>query len=574
MSERRRKFSFEILAALAVSLLLNLPAMICFFRTGGLSPNIFSDGDEALYLPFAAWLGKLPFGELIAGLGHTAHFQNSYLPLGFPTPHNLAELVTGKLAAILGLEPAGLGLFLDITLSFTCYLIFHALFSALSGNNAAAHCACVCLLCFPPLFPLSRYIPNPAGWPVAIFPIENFFCLPILRGVSTQLSYPLFGGTLLLVFGNKRYDYSLIGASCAALLYVYFFSWVAITAFVVIYLIACGPRRSVANDGLRFFVPFCVVSAPGLFWILEHQISQFKQPELIGATPWYFPLEIIALGAYCGHAVFCQGSANTLLRAIFALCLTELLAGNIQKVAGVSLQPYHFTSFYLHPLLAAVLILAGFQHSRSSFARLFAVLIFAAFSAVAVSKSIRALSPTADENSFAAAARFIIANTSPDDSIAVLPFTPPFAKVPGGLADVRLMPYWVWAITGRFTLPRALDQVRRREQLEIARELLVGWLFSGKVQLTGDCPSGTENPSAMLAENFSWHRKQREIYCRQAEKQISDFSPCEALKTLSIQYLLLERDQLPEFSRAERPVWRSEDSKLELLRFNAARACP
>ncbi|MFN8390337.1 MAG: hypothetical protein U0136_08620 [Bdellovibrionota bacterium] len=352
--------SWTVLAAITTAVCLTLPQIVLYFQSNGLSPRLFSDGDEALYLPFAVAVGKTPVAELVQGI---PALNNDYLPLGYPTPHNLTELVVGKAANFFGLSAAALGLLLDFLCVALSYIFFATAFSLLTGSSALAHLGTLALLAFPAIFPLTGHLSAYRTGSLSLTPFSPFPCLPILRAVGTQLSYVLLGFTLLQLVRCQGRGQRLIviGLMTGCLLYVYFFAWAVAVAFVSLFLLLDHIREGDAsaqdtlNDVARFGLPLAFASAPGLAFIAQHHPESFLGPAFFRQAPWYLPPEILVL--VCGGLLM-RGSTRRIASFIAAAGISELLLVNAQKILGVSLQPYHFAVFYLHPLLTALCIVS------------------------------------------------------------------------------------------------------------------------------------------------------------------------------------------------------------------------
>ena len=213
--------------------ILNLPSICLFFDSSGLSPHLFSDWDEPLYLPFALSLGKFSLHQIITG---NLDLSAIHLPLAFPVPHNLTDWLVGKAANILQFSPVQLGLFLDLLTSAISYFAFTVFFRALSSNYFAAECVAGIFLIFPWLLPFTQHLPPFNISNFIIVPEAGYVTLPILRSIYVQLSYPIWALALYLGLVSDKSKF-LAGVISGLLAYIYFFSWAATISIISLILV-------------------------------------------------------------------------------------------------------------------------------------------------------------------------------------------------------------------------------------------------------------------------------------------------------------------------------------------------
>lgn len=296
-AEKGASFSISLFLSLVVTALLVLPQLASFLLSGGVSPRAFSDWDEPLYLTVLNAVGRDPLalfrGQFPTGIE---------LPLGFPYPHALIDVVVGALTNPLSLSPLELGLIFDAVLIPLAFFALRATFRHLSARPFVPELAATLILTVPWLLPLSRLLvplfPSLNSGGIILAPYSFYPCPPVLRGVYTQLSYAFFPWVLTLLLRGRTQDRVAAGILTGALLYIYLFSWITflMVGGILALLLRNNGKKGVSNSVVSaalFLAPALVVSAPGVVFLLStHSPVQYQLDQ--GPT-WYLPPEIVIL---------------------------------------------------------------------------------------------------------------------------------------------------------------------------------------------------------------------------------------------------------------------------------------
>ena len=186
-----------LIRATLFTLLLSFGPIAEMARFSGNSYRTLNDIDEGFYLGVTMQSGSVPLSALVNdGLFDP---KDSILVMP-PNPQLVSDHILGALAQTANINGAELGLILDLLCPFLSYLAFFFLFNQLTSNKVHAELAAFTFLALPWLADIDR-IPGPpasfgnwvlrlpTGWPAP----------PVLRAVSTQLSYPLVGLSLGLL---------------------------------------------------------------------------------------------------------------------------------------------------------------------------------------------------------------------------------------------------------------------------------------------------------------------------------------------------------------------------------------
>lgn len=550
-------FPVSTLLALLTTALLVLPQLAAFFASEGFSPRAFSDWDEPLYLTVLKAVGEAPLALLKGGLPAGVE-----LPLGFPYPHALTDIVLGALTSPLSLSPIELGLVFDILCIPLAFFALRSTFRHLTTKPFVPELAAILCLMLPWFMPLSRYLallfPSLNTGAFILAPSTLYPCQPILRGAYTQFSYAIFPWVLTLLLRGRTRDVVGAGILAGCLLYIYLFSWM--TFLVVGGLLALLLVRLNGTGERVFFRPALflgsalLLSTPGVIFLLAtHSPTQYQLDQ--GPT-WYLPPEILMLLMLFVRQQTKLGTLGT------ALCLAELLLMNVQNVTGHLLEPHHFITFYLHPLLGGIVAVAILSRVRwSSTILLPAMLLPLVILSVLRSTQSLALEHQSD---LSALLRVITAATPPTASVVSVPFEEPFIARGAELSERRLLPYWLQAITGRKGFPQGDGCVA---------ELFTAWLYRGEAIPIGSCPTERRSTEDAVLSALPFHQLRRFDECKKLHNAPA---VCELLANCHADFTVFEDQLIPSPPAQLTPFfteeWRGDSHSLWRFNHPAAQA--
>ncbi|NDC37508.1 MAG: hypothetical protein EBZ48_05595 [Proteobacteria bacterium] len=537
------------LTSLAFACALQLPIVIVHLRSGGYEPAILSDWDEPYYLPLpfeAAQRARLSSLWSVGDRGLRVYSElDSYLP------HSVSDLLVGSFASALRLSPASLGIFLDVVLFPFALSILYLLYSCLGAGGLPALVASYITLLFPWVAALSafRIFELPISPHIQTISHNFFPSLPIFRGVYTQMSYPFFAAFLYLLARHCTAISTSLSRVCrlgllgGLLIYLYFFAFGAAICFGAIVLVAAGAFiregiRTTAVSMAIFGISALIVAAPGLFALLDNAslFASGASLETVPPLPYrsYWFLSPISLAACGGAAYYAYRTRSLLGLWAASIFLAEIVLINSQPILNRWLTPYHFSLFYLHPILSGIIALSLSAYLSPVSQRIF--LFFTLAITLVVSWRPYWIATTGTgEASTSILER--IDRLPPGESLAVLPYDrgadPTHARL-----EYLLMPYWIKTFTHVSSFSQFMSFSPNRMEL-VEKELVLGFLYLGTPQMLGWCPKPTDplRVEDLLQGAESFHEHQRRIDCAIA-RSLSSIDGCALMKRHPVKYFL------------------------------------
>lgn len=573
-------------AAALLSIVVNLAQILEWVRSGGLSHRLFNDWDEPVYLKWMYDIGAATLGDFSAARSDLSSilFPNFH----FLTPQLLSDMLIGRLAHALGLEAASSGLLLDLVLFALVYRILCRAFVLLSSKPFVAETAALGMLCLPWLAAPGTYFhfPLPEFDTVVSARIIGFVSLPVQRAVYTQLSYVFFALWLAALLrawlktGNEKHYLRWAGVWAGLSIYTYFFAWAAMTGVSMLMVAAAAPaQREKSPAKLRMFrmaqnvAPNLLVVLPAIILIVAAESGKnlTLEPELLRYH--FFSLEwLLFFIAFLVIRYFARGASAMRVAAdlLIACSVAEIVFMNLQPVFKQLLTPYHFSVFYLYPLASGVLILLAVNvFSSPRLSCLACSGVFLVVMAVVVSKALTGHAARKKEAEFIELIGAVREKTADGSVVVVIPYTRALRE---GCADFignqRLMPFWIRALANRQVLP--YSATLSGDDLEIHRELALGWIFSGTVRLLRECGDQPPKLPGDIASgvrtfiDLSWTK-----FSYRAMPEMAGYPACRIIKDFRLDYILWEEeagikrpDDLPAFTKS---LWKSKGGAYELL---------
>ena len=561
---------------------------------------LISDADETVYLKRAYDIsqGRSPdsiFYEYDRSPGVGEIIANE--------PHALIDLL-GALGLKLGITPIIFGFFLDLFCAALSFYIFVLIFRLLARDLISAEIGAFFSLVLPWKLSIDQYLNFHLQkiFPHLInAPVGYTACLPILRGFYTQLSYPVYG--LAIYFALKTCldlvdrKSNLIFAAIATglLIYLYFFSWLAVSlvCFSMICITLCRDWRAGITSlqnvtrllGTFIFAHLCTASF-GLYVLLAGHGARRDWKFIELKQYWYFSSEVMicALLAIFLAFVFRRQRLLTTTFMLFAtIYVSQLLLMNTQPLLGKVLSPFRFVQLYLQPLNSGLIasLVCSLLFSRIRFSNyLVGIYLFFAFSAGNYALSREMLDSAIADSQFEELISELNANYKRSDVFAVLSFSKPYTdRVPKYFSWDEL-PNQLHLFTGAHSLHQFWIVSSNMTGADlIRRELLAGWIFSGKPQLFWPCISRKYIPLPGDIFSVTWtiHKFYRSQICLEGYTDVMRPDLCSLLKAYKLDYLVWDRtkDELVPTARQHlqkisRLVWTSSKQQFEVYQFNQA----
>lgn len=582
------------LRAVLFGLLLAFPTLLESFYYETPSGLAFNDGDESVYLalPHAIASAK-PANSFYSELDS----ERSYLELLSELPSAPLDLALGVIARMLGLTPAEFGALLDFVVTAFSYFLFAHFFCFHCSSKVLAETASAMLLGAPWL--LSPYHLTFIDYSQ----FESFYsplvfshtAVATLRGIHTQISYPLFASTLffLACFARGTRDRGTsvaLGCLLGLLSYTYVFAWLSALSIVgfTFLLLLVLERRNERDFGATFRAMLLVIllqmclAAPSLF--LASRASElfsnsgFATPLL--SEVGYFSFEIA--GVFLIAILLCKlletGSpeAKLTLLLIAATSAAEFPLMNLQAFTGRFIVPVHFPVFFLHPLLGSLIFCLVVQqlYQFKNLKKAVLGLSLSVFLLIVVGNARKVLAHEERRDSeFVELVSFVQENVPREDVLAWLPYFEPFTenatpwKIRGG-------GNYLYALTGIHLLFQYWQEnVLLSAKDSFSRELLTAWIFSGQVQTVGYCNTEINILSKdMYFQHWISAQNRRRKICEETKEYRQKVDACSLLAELRVDYALLETDLGLSPSRPleqyGKRVWQSSEGKYTLYRFD------
>lgn len=476
------------------------------------------------------------------------------------------EYVTASFFQKLGFSASGSGLFLDFLSIFFSCLIFLYFYAHFTSNRRAIVVATITTLFFPDLFQL-RIFGQQVFFGGLVSPQFLPEDPPILRSIDTQLSYLAYGVTLVVLMRlvesaeRIRRNLPFLAILIALQFYVYFFSWATSLVLSALFLLFSLPglsgeqRRaalSLKTLGLSAIL-FLICMLPG-FWLLRQApdagISTVSQIRDFYAFPLETAVLCLFFSIYLLFGRIPAANKKVMLLAI-SLLIAEFPLLNLQPLLGVGLAPYHFSVFYLRPIFGGlcILLVENFV-SRFPFLVLrwsIAGIVISLFLLVSVRGLKESLTTNPALFEFEELVDHLEAKATPNAVIATMYHWKPFQEKISPEFAIRVFPQLVYLLTKHPVLGSdwAISSKLKDEEV-LHRELLTGYLFSGKMQLLWPCLTEMpELPGDMFTCTWTYFLIRRWQHCTQHRTDIENYSACQGLKDFKVDYLLYDAD-LPQ----------------------------
>jgi hypothetical protein len=561
-------------------------------RSNWLSPLIFSDIDEPVYISHSQTIASLKLSELFNVLrGNDTGFKISSFP------YILTDYVIGNIFNVNYVNPFLIASIFDLFCPLISLIVLYFTFKVIVSDSDQAIVSSLVVV-FLPWFispigkiidPLSGYFPH-----VALYLSAYFGSIPTHRWLYTQLSTTLFFVQFALIvqtlIQNKRQIYSLLilAVISALQMYIYFFGWAtsAIILFeLVVYLyLSSGNYRSFARYVYVILV-FLLLSIPGVIVISKYVdsskynlfTSQSVSIPVFSNYSNYIYLPVVHLILIAALLLFkrklntIEQKFNLLVTLFVFFILAEVFLVNLQPLLNKPLQPFHFTALYVHPILSGLLVLLILTMSNQ-LVKVQRFIMLAALGAVignSLKISNEELSSYHRSDRVLELLKFMRDDLAPYSTLAVYPYL--YSNKPETRKHIDYTSYWIGAITSKQILSDFILLSKSSEEI-LNSELYYSWLYKGNVDVLTACPNKFETMSAQNYYNgmlYLYENKYRECYLLNSAKQ--NFSLCSAMKNLPVDYILRNYDkELPNpewYNLYTETIFADPNINVKLLRF-------
>ncbi len=551
-------------------------------------PVFFSDWDEPYYLSLLKAAGSIPFNEAFQfehGTFQLFHLRNE------PLPHALLDFVFGKLLSVISLSPTLLAVLLDYLCVLAAMFTTIRICRLFQVNDRECFLLTTVSLVLPWLSSLQNIFPWDHFGSVSFLAHTFYPTTPVLRAIYTQVSFVVFLYTIekLLEFLVCRHSYwraATLGFLIGISLYLYFFAWGVLfavtgcaTLLLFVFTVDRVHRLQIFLQSLLLFTTASIISLPGVLALLGSgsvyrpgpQIDQEIARSILDfSSTWFIaPLYLIILF----YSLYKIKQASKIERSILlplivvAAILAELVLMNLQPLLGRWMVPYHFSLFFIHPLLSVLFLIAVTNSLHTGHRAFILNLLFLVALCVPIFQSIQKSNMMMFNKQYQQL--FVALKKLPDTSIAVMPFDKPFQnnlREPGYL----IMPYWIKTLSAKQVIGCFMSFSSDRISL-IEEEFDLSLLYSGDIKPLTVCPSGPAPLIDLLTGASSYHIYQRTIDCMLMKQRMFP-SSCQIAQRLSAEYLLWDKDNLKSEPRwiehAAKLVWSGEEGRFKLYQID------
>lgn len=520
------------------------------------------DIDEYLYLSKSkAVASGLPADTFF----YLEHKNSSSVLLEiFRRPSAITDLAVGVFANLLSLKNFYFGLALDLICSFFCFAFLSQCFYLCLGKVVESYIGAAISIFFPfllvPTSSSSMFFPLFS----ALFgewyqPTYRDFSLPVFRGVYTQVSEVVYAAGLYLLAKSWRAtdprfkvlpQWILAGLS----FYVYFFCWVTLVeligSFFLLRAVLNGKndwRQSLRTHALGFFLHLIII-LPGLFILHAGRIGGIVATDSIRKYYFFswFPLLSAIPLLILGFRMKDRQLALPLL-LLGTMAALELLLMNIQTILSQVIAPYHFTRYYLHPILSGlgsaliVLTLRQTKYWRPVF---YGMLVpyfvcwigFQESSALTVFKS----QFGSFQHELLDLVLYLQRSTPKDSVINVMQDWAPFRAEAGEEFSSREFPVAIASLAERPILSQDWQYQPPELTDVVFREFASSWYYSGSLNFLWPCPTEIKLPGDIFVLTWTALLIHRQQQCALTKEIVSTLNPCKVLHMFKTDYVLWE----------------------------------
>ena len=585
---KRGRIALLALASIAFATVVVMPALVALRTSPGFPVQAFTV-DDGLYLQRAigAWKGEDPY--------EWTYYENARTrPLGevaLGRPNAVVDIAVGAVASGLDLSASELAVLLDWTFGALSFALFVAIFllwtDAWTAIAAAILAVCWCELLIPDAHLL---LPN-AALPWAVNQPFVDHAEPPLRAVYTQVGYPLFLAGLFLLL--RRFVNGTMSAGAMFAIGVlgglngfgYFFPWLVALAVgmslpVVGAVLRAQPLVRIAAGSSAFLSGWIAGSAGVLYITLKNQTTGIIGGDVLGRY-WWLPVEHLFFAMVLVFlAVRDRTPRRTLLAFVGLAFALELPLMNVQTVLRQGIAPYHFVSFYLHPLVTGglfVLLVDWLRRSMSMHLVATAVcaLPVLAFGFDYALRTRAALTPIPIAEDLG----WLIGRLQeePSDSVfAMNPVEHPYTPVPENEFVLRNLPNFVATMSQRYTLHQEWMFNEIADDSDLRRELGVSWLLSGTTRPLWEVRQPVRLPGDLFTLTTTYFELRRVAKIEAHGTLVSSYTPCRFVSDFRVDLFVHDKENdgamAPAADRFLTLEGTSPHGGFDLYRFDRERA--
>ncbi len=583
--------------ALSFAIFINVPAIAALITYDGYSPRSFSDWDEALYVAQAFDAGRIPFSSIYT---MRAGMLEAFQQLGSRIPHGLLDIIMGHFFSAIGATPVQAALIVDLFCCLSAYLLMSTLFRRAFGAGVLpSEVGAIVAIQFPWIGSLGEllHVSIPSLKSLATQSHQFFPSVPVLRALYTQVGFVFFLGVLvpfLIVLSRRKYSLlqaSFLGAVAGLSLYAYFFAWGALMVLVGVLSMlhlafVIDERIALVRWLTAFYCAALLFSVPGLLLLfgdgLLYQpgaaLATHSAADLLHFEDYWFisPLTMTIVGVLL-IVLWKRDSRidrwKLAILTIAAIYIAEFLLMNSQPITRRWIGPYHFSLFYLHPILSSlVCFLLVTRLSKVRSFGICALMVLLAGSAVVVARATFAvMSPDSAHSEEVALYRYLAEENRERRPVISIPFE--LARQGDRVApDYFLLPYNIKALSMMPSYSTFMGFESDRENF-VSKELLLGQLYLGSRTMIAPCcvDNCKTDRGDILTGALSYLSAQRVIDCEYSTLIRQRPLDCaEALMLLQSLVVWEPRYSLPKsavLQNGDGVIWRSASGRYEVIKL-------
>lgn len=570
-----------ILLSVLFSLVANFHFLYSYIASPVSRNILISDIDETYYL-------RKPF-DTYAHYSDQPIFNTESPNLFSLPPTTFIDLILGRLGVTLNLTPIELGILLDLLCCSIAFIGFYKFFSQIIPMQSLSYTTTILFLLSPwMLMGIWEILPYKLST-ISSAPSIPHALPPIFRGFYTQIGMSLIG--YILAYFCKFYlakpqntnNLKISGFLSGILIHLYFFAWgsmiVALPITIVLihinFKLHKNPNHIKFLSELACFCFFALLgSSLGLLEITNGNNGGLAN---LPISPKYWNIQIesilfLIIFSICALKTELSIRGKFLISFGQALLIAEIILVNTQGILNQVIASYHFPVLYLRPLFSSIIICILFNEiikrnygnifEKSPFKYLpYFFLLFISLQTIRIPNFYRQeLEPLSELLSE------INTKTLETDTISMLTLNFPFQEKVDNMLSFSILPNLIHTITNRNFLFQNLAQPGQAEEMDeqFKRELLTGWIFSGKVQPIWPCLSEfPELPGDIFYLTETAFRLNRHSSCSTYHIYKDSLTACSLLQHFRVTIVLHQNHHFEDSSLRKNPylnmIWHNKD---------------
>lgn len=556
MIDRTKEIKIFVLAIL-VALLLTSLQIVGYLYDGEYAYNNL-DADEYTYINLARDTANL-YDQSSRYLEQRPKLQLGEVLMS--RPNAVLDFIMGSVFNIFPENIIALNLVIDFIYIVLGFFIFRLFFLNFFTEFLSIVCA-ISSLVAPFLINYLYELTGDFKWfSEHIISVSSMiYRMPIQRGVYTQPSVILFMLSMHLIVKGLiqqfQLKYIIAAFICSALsAYVYFFGWLSsfvsislFGGFVFLYYRFFARIDIVKTLPVVFFI-HVLIALPSIL-IMSEKSEGLVRDQTLGK---YFALPVVDVVLLICFIVIFQISKSMPKIKIasllgISLTISNILLLNLQTILKQGLSPSHFGQYYLLPVslnlfLGLIVTIIINKSKNKAVEKILPIIFLVAVLVKPCTQPILNYNLIQKAHEITFALRYLRESDKSNPVIAIPSVNDPFKPELSSTFPFRLFVEFFTFLSHTLPLHSEWSVVAKKDWEEsLQRELLLGWIYSGKMQFLWPCNEKMEipMPGDIFWLTWTYMQLRRAQQCSIYHDLPSKVSLCQLLKQFKIDYVLIE----------------------------------